>query len=32
MDTHEAMVDVWANYTNKELAEMTETNYYTVSS
>ena len=32
MDTHEAMVDVWANFTNKELAEMTETNYYTVSS
>jgi hypothetical protein len=32
MDTHEAMLEVFATIPNKELAELTETNYYTVSS
>jgi hypothetical protein len=32
MDTHEAMQDLFATYTNSQLQEMTAENYYTIAS
>lgn len=32
MDTHEAMQDLLATYTNSELQELTGDNYYTIAS
>lgn len=32
MDTHEAMMQLFNNYTLNEIAEMTGSNYYTVTS